>query len=57
MQVTLILENKLQKQIFYQNMTISSPTDMYILNTCQDGNVYIHATTYKLKRRNFTLNS
>ena len=34
MQVTLILENKLQKQIFYQNMTISSPTDMYILNTC-----------------------
>ena len=33
-QVTLILENKLQKQIFYQNMTISWPTDMYILNTC-----------------------
>ena len=33
-QVTFILENKFQKQIFYQNMTISSPSDVYILNIC-----------------------
>ena len=34
MLVTYILENKLQKQVFYQNMTISSSTDASILNTC-----------------------
>ena len=32
-QVTFILENKLQKEKFYQNMTNSSSTDAYILNT------------------------
>ena len=32
-QVTFILENNFQKQIFHQNLIISSPTFAYILNT------------------------
>ena len=32
--MTSILKNKLQKQIFFQNMTIFSPIDAYIMNTC-----------------------
>ena len=43
-QVTIILENKLQKEIFYQNMTIVSPTDAYILDPCLDRNVHTHFT-------------
>ena len=43
-QVTIILENKPQKEIFYQNMTIVSPTDAYILDPCLDRNVHTHFT-------------
>ena len=43
-QVTIILENKLQKEIFYQNMTIFLPTDASILDPCLDRNVHTHIT-------------
>ena len=46
MQVTFILEHRLQNKTFYQNMIISLPTDAYIFNRFEDGNV-----------KSFTLNS
>ena len=54
-QMTVMLEIKLQKFILCQNVTISLAAIVPILNPCQDWNVHTYDTTKKLEEKTFTL--
>ena len=56
-QVTFILEIKLHKYLFNQNITISSASEASILNWCQDGYVNKYATTNELKIKELKVSS
>ena len=53
--MTLILEIKLQKYIFLQNMIIFLAALRSFLNPYEDGNVHTYATTKELKQNAFTV--
>ena len=57
LQVTLILENKLQKEHFQQNVTTFLPTYRFTLNPCQDSNVRRYAVIQELKEKAFAINA
>ena len=55
-QLTFMLEIKIEKYIFRQNMTMFLVADMSFLNQCYDVNVHTYATTKELKSKAFTAN-
>ena len=57
-QAIFISEIKPRPECFFkQNMTVFSETCVSILNPCQDRNVHTYATTKKLKKMAFRINS
>ena len=56
-QLTIMLEIKLQKYVFYQNMTSFLAAVVSFLNPCEDGNVQTYATTKELKKGIYGKNS
>ena len=51
--MTFSLEIKLQKYIFFQNMTIFLTANVPFLNPCYDRNVHTYAMTKELKKKAF----
>ena len=55
--VTFMLEMKLQKYVFQQNMTMFVAANVPFLNQCDDVNVCTYAATKELKSKALTVNS